>query len=150
MEVTKVLQTETGHRLTNYSGKCAHLHGHSYRWEVTVEGRAENNGMVIDFKQLKQLMEEVIGPLDHALVLHDNDPMFDIIGEDGFRQLVTATDGNNARLLIVPFNPTVENLVRWKFNQLRALMPEDVNLNEIVCWETVNSYARLRLEDLGQ
>jgi len=37
MRITKQYRTETAHRLMNYDGKCSHLHGHSYLWEVTAE-----------------------------------------------------------------------------------------------------------------
>jgi len=35
-QITKTIETETGHRLFRYSGKCSHLHGHRLVWHVTV------------------------------------------------------------------------------------------------------------------
>ena len=44
--------------------KCAPLHGHTYKIELTVEGEAKG-GMVIDFSDLKQVLREVLGHYDH-------------------------------------------------------------------------------------
>ena len=56
---------DSAHNLLDYEGACANLHGH--RWEVEIiilvpHLRAENNNMVIDFKKLKG----IINNLDHA------------------------------------------------------------------------------------
>jgi 6-pyruvoyltetrahydropterin/6-carboxytetrahydropterin synthase len=44
--------------------KCGALHGHTYKVEVTVEGRVKD-GMVIDFGDLKQVVREVLAHYDH-------------------------------------------------------------------------------------
>ena len=45
-----------GHRLLNYNGKCAHLHGHNARAEITLESRAlDASGMVEDFSVVKRV-----------------------------------------------------------------------------------------------
>lgn len=142
-QLSKLIHTETGHRLTNYKGRCAHLHGHSYKWEVTVTGPNGDNGMVMDFKELKKILNETIDTLDHAFVMHDKDPIYLANGFGGVLELFKATDGSNPRLHIVDFNPTVENLVGWQFDLIQELMPPGINLTRIKCWETVNSFCEL-------
>src|SRR5215510_9618213 len=44
--------------------KCGLLHGHTYKVEVTVEGKV-TGGMVIDFADLKQAVREALGLYDH-------------------------------------------------------------------------------------
>src|SRR5438477_112498 len=44
--------------------KCGTLHGHTYKIELTVEGRIKD-GMVIDFSDLKQALRETLAPYDH-------------------------------------------------------------------------------------
>lgn len=64
------------HALPGYNGLCRHIHGHSYQLEVTASGEPDNRpghggeGMVLDFAELKAIVQqEVIQPLDHALML---------------------------------------------------------------------------------
>lgn len=63
--VKKRLEIAGSHSLTlDYPSKCSHIHGHN--WVVTVYCRAEElnaNGMVVDFAEVKRLVE---APLDHA------------------------------------------------------------------------------------
>lgn len=63
--VTKRLEISASHKLSlDYPSKCTSLHGHN--WIITVHCRAEklnNNGMVVDFTDIKQT---VMGQLDHA------------------------------------------------------------------------------------
>ena len=142
-QITKIIHTETGHRLTNYKGLCAHLHGHSYKWEVTVEGDNLDNGMVMDFKDLKKILNVTVNKLDHSFVMHREDPLLKVVSENDIYTLFTATDGNFPRLYIVPFNPTVENLVRWQRDEIEKLMPPNIRLHSIKCWETENSFCRI-------
>lgn len=84
--------TSTAHRLPDYDGACAHIHGHNMAWslDVTVDMDAEVDGMVVDLKDLKAVVERY----DHALVLHATDPLvnhLDAFGEMGFD--IVTTDG---------------------------------------------------------
>lgn len=66
MIVTKEFEFESAHKLENYSGACANLHGHSYKLHVSVGGDVDSNGFVLDFKVLKDIVKEkVISKLDH-------------------------------------------------------------------------------------
>jgi len=59
---------DCAHQLPGH-GKCGQLHGHTYRVEVEVEGEADQ-GMVIDFADLKAQVRVVLGKYDHR---HWND-----------------------------------------------------------------------------
>ena len=66
-ELTVELEFSAAHRLPDYPGPCARLHGHNYRVVVVVEGEQLNaQGMLIDFGELKSLCRQEVGPLDHA------------------------------------------------------------------------------------
>lgn len=142
-EVTKRMITETGHRLINYDGKCAHLHGHRYVWEVTVESGdpdedVDSRGMVIDFKDLKFSMKESIEPFDHAMVLHVDDPLIKGISPGATLDLLRATNEDNPRLIIMDCNPTAENMAKYVAEILD--LPEHLFLKKIVIWETEDSF----------
>lgn len=67
--VKKRFEISAAHQLDlNYRSKCEHLHGHN--WIVTVECKSatlDENGMVVDFTRIKEL---VMDKLDHT-VLND-------------------------------------------------------------------------------
>lgn len=67
MVITKEFKFEAAHKLEDYNGPCKKLHGHSYRFEISVYGTVKSNGMVIDFKELEKIVQNyVILKLDHS------------------------------------------------------------------------------------
>jgi len=66
---------DAAHRLMHYEGKCANIHGHTYKVEAAVETShvLGARGMVVDFGFLKRKLEESICHLDHALLINEND-----------------------------------------------------------------------------
>lgn len=154
--VTKQYRTETGHRLTNYNGKCAHLHGHSYLWELTVADVSRgnlHNSMVVDFKDVKAAMKHVLEPLDHAMVLAPDDPLV-LPGRhtsphewDGHVDvLFRATNGEASRLHVWHDNPTAESFAQWALAEFEQWFGSHQSLKHVsvLCvkvWETANSNA---------
>lgn len=62
--VTKRLEISAAHKLTlDYDSPCNRLHGHNWIIEVTCQREKLNrNGMVVDFKKLKNVVTDM---LDH-------------------------------------------------------------------------------------
>jgi 6-pyruvoyltetrahydropterin/6-carboxytetrahydropterin synthase len=49
---------DSSHQIPNHPGKCARLHGHTYRFQVWVTGPVDAaTGMVVDFYDLKQAID---------------------------------------------------------------------------------------------
>lgn len=93
MQVTRKFEISAAHKL-KHEGPCKNLHGHNYYLEVTVEDNVDDDGFVIDFSDLKDIVEKnVINVLDHAYL---ND--------------------------IIP-QPTAENIVAWAWNNLTEHLP---------------------------
>jgi len=66
MLLTHQFSFDSAHFLSKYHGKCEHLHGHTYKLWVTVEGDIEENGLILDFGFLKKIVKErVLDKLDH-------------------------------------------------------------------------------------
>ena len=64
--VTRSFTFEAAHQLPWHPGKCQRLHGHSYRLEVTVEGPIGDQGIVVDFSDIRRVVQrEVIERFDH-------------------------------------------------------------------------------------
>ena len=69
--------------------KCEHLHGHNWRVGVTVEGKPDERGLVVDFLELKQLLRQLCDGYDHRLLLPAKNPAVERLSE-----------GENVRLSI--------------------------------------------------
>jgi 6-pyruvoyltetrahydropterin/6-carboxytetrahydropterin synthase len=58
---------DAAHYLRDYQGPCSRMHGHTWRVEAAVIGSELGpSQLVIDFHDLKALLEEVIAPFDHS------------------------------------------------------------------------------------
>ena len=62
--VTKRMEISAAHWLNlNYESPCTRLHGHNWIIEVTCQSeKLDRNGMVADFKHIKEL---IVGEMDH-------------------------------------------------------------------------------------
>jgi len=145
--VCKTMTTETAHRLIDYVGKCASIHGHSYKWEVTaaLDGRGtQANGISIDFGDLKAAMRAVIyDPFDHALVLSIEDPLVPTLQAPYL--MATAADGTPQKVVTFPWNPTAEKFASYTAMHLQSIGDAADNGFDILrvrVWETANSYGQ--------
>ena len=67
LNLTYETRFDAAHCLEGYPGKCAAVHGHTYRLLVVVSGRASpETGMVVDFQELKKLVDTVVDLVDHT------------------------------------------------------------------------------------
>lgn len=128
MKIIKKFTFDSAHQLWNDEwseeenvevyGKCTNLHGHTYLLSVVISGDAQENGMVMNFRDLSRIVKEsVISRYDHQHL--NNLPEF--------------TD-----------RPTTsENIAQAIYNMLQPLLTqyEGVNLDEIRLSETPTSEA---------
>ncbi|HET9442714.1 MAG TPA: 6-carboxytetrahydropterin synthase QueD [Acidimicrobiales bacterium] len=90
--VTRVFTFEAAHQLPWHTGKCRELHGHSYRLEVTVEGPVGDQGIVVDFADIRAVVErEVVARYDHRFLndLLDN-PTAELVAGDIWKRVEAA------------------------------------------------------------
>ena len=105
------------HQLRGYKGKCEQMHGHNWKVQVHVVAEKLNDiDIAIDFHDLKELLDEVIAPLDHSFL---ND--------------------------IFPFtekNPSSENIAKWIYDSLnKKLSDEHVQVSAVTVWESETTAA---------
>ena len=87
----------SAHSLRNYPGDCARLHGHNWQVEVSVCSNVlDDNGIAIDFREIKKQTKLVIKRLDHQY-LNEIKP-FDVL------------------------NPTAENIAKYFLMRLVCLL----------------------------
>ncbi|HEX5760119.1 MAG TPA: 6-carboxytetrahydropterin synthase QueD [Thermoanaerobaculia bacterium] len=67
--VFKDFQFAAAHAIRGHTRGCENLHGHNYRVRVHVGARElDALGMVLDFADLKAVVQEVLGPFDHRVI----------------------------------------------------------------------------------
>jgi 6-pyruvoyltetrahydropterin/6-carboxytetrahydropterin synthase len=120
MQIRKHFRFEAAHALAFHPGKCARMHGHSYRLEVAVRGPIRTygpaRGMIEDFENIERIVgERIVEALDHQTL---ND----------FIE-----------------NPTAERIVQWIWRRLERSLR---GLDELVLWETPTACAVLRRTDI--
>lgn len=103
---------DAAHKLKGYQGKCANLHGHTWKVEAFILGeKLDSVGMIIDFGLLKNRLKDITECLDHSY-LNDKPE----IG-----------------------NPTSENMAKHIFDKMKNL-PEGIKLERIRIWESPRSW----------
>ena len=114
-EVTVERSFAAGHYLRNYKGKCENPHGHNYKIRVTLAGeRLDHAGLLVDFKDLKDVMKETIERLDHQM-MNDVEPFTTV-------------------------NPSAENLAKYFYEEtnekLKVQTNGRVHVKEVTVFET--------------
>ena len=143
VRTTKEFDFEAAHALDGYVGKCQDIHGHNYHLTLTFLGEPirdkslSNNGMVVDFGDIKDFLNKTIKPLfDHRLILR-NDSRF------------LGLEQQNERIRYVDYQPTTENML-LEIVQIVSNSFEKKN-NVVLCSaflrETPSSYVEWHKED---
>ena len=112
--ITKMFTFEAAHFLPKHTGKCAQLHGHSYRLEVSITGPiitdGSSEGMIVDFADLSEVVnKEIITQWDHQFL---ND--------------------------LVSFPTTTELLAQEIFKRLKDAR---ISVSRVCLWETAKAFA---------
>lgn len=122
-EISYEMTFDAGHRIVGHKGKCARLHGHTYKVHILATGSVHEPGFVVDFGDLK----DVVNEWDHFMLLWDQD---DIVPR------LQTQDG----IVLLSFNPTAENMAQHlaeRFYRQFGLIGVTVEL-----WETPKCMAR--------
>lgn len=113
-ELTVEATFSSAHQLRGYKGKCERLHGHNWRIQVTVTSdRLNEIDIVMDFHELKRIVNETISSLDH-LFLNEVFPFTEI-------------------------NPSSENIAKWLYDSIKKRIEKDyknVNIASVTVWES--------------
>ncbi len=117
-----------GHRLLDYSGKCRHLHGHNGKAVVVLAAASlDERGMLVDFADIKRsLCAWIDSELDHRMILREDDPAVPFLKSLG------------EPLVLIPKNPTAENIARLIFDHARSA---GLPVTEVSLWESARSCA---------
>ncbi len=150
ISITKEFSWDMAHMLSDHRGLCKNLHGHTYRMQVqisrknkgVVEDTLHSDGMVMDFSDLKAIVQrKIIEPLDHAFMFwcDTNDPVE--------RQIAELLESSGKKVATVKYRPTAEEMAASFLEDLtQELAGSDVIVDKIKIWETATSFAEATKE----
>jgi 6-pyruvoyltetrahydropterin/6-carboxytetrahydropterin synthase len=113
-----------GHFVSYDGEKVEPLHGHNYRFSVTVEGPLDENAYVYNFVTLKRLMKRLADELDHRLLLPRDSALIGVEPQNDGGVIVRARGdwyrfpASDVVILPLP-NTTAEMLARYLCGRLR-------------------------------
>ena len=116
LSITKKFEFEAAHQLSprEVFGKCADVHGHTYKLEIEVTADSKMNGMIMNFSDLSKIVKEnIIELVDHKFL--------------------------NA---VFERPTTAEEMVEAFRDIINAHLPTKIELIRIRLYETSNSFAQ--------
>ena len=145
IRITKIFTFETAHILYGYDGKCKNMHGHSYKLFVTLKGKPIDdlndvkNGMVLDFGDLKKIVnEEIVDLWDHSVMLNARSP---------HKELGIDLEKKGHKVIYCDYQPTCENMLYDIAEKIKTRLPHHVELAYLKLHETENSYGEWLAEE---
>ncbi|MBN1299875.1 MAG: 6-carboxytetrahydropterin synthase [Melioribacteraceae bacterium] len=135
MRIAKEFRWEMGHRLPFHDGKCRNLHGHSYKMMVEFSGDPDQNGMVLDYYSVKEIIAPLVDELDHTFMVKNDDT-----------ELIDMLRKLNSNYVVVDFHSTAENLVYYFIDKIKSSpLPSNIKGIKVKILETENTYAEEEL-----
>lgn len=127
-QIMKSISFCYGHRLLEYQGKCANIHGHNGRAEIILAGKnLDNRGILVDFSDVYSAAKSWIDDnIDHKLLLRKDDPLIPLL------------DKQNETYFTMDQNPTAENIAALLFEKIQELGYPVISVK---LWETETCYA---------
>ena len=135
--VEKKFSIPIGHRLSKHDGRCHSIHGHNFTILVGVKSKILNtNDMIIDFADLRRLVNIILDDYDHSLLVNKKDSpwMTPLAKELGLRARVFDRDHD--------YDPTAERLSEQLFKMLKEILaPIGITTEYVTVFENENSKA---------
>ncbi len=98
-EISASAHFDAAHMLRDYDGPCARMHGHNFMVQAALAGsQLGPSHLLVDFHDLKRLLEEIIAPLDHRC-LNEVEPFTEL-------------------------SPTSEHIARFVYRSLAKRLPQ--------------------------
>lgn len=138
--VGKIWTFDSSHQLVGHFGKCANVHGHTYKLEVLLKAEPSkamgdtDEGFVMDFYHLKRVIgERIVDKMDHAFLAKGDEPILPTLQATG------------AKVVMLGFRSTCENMASYIcWNLMQVGLP----VYAVRVWETPTGWAEVRAHDM--
>ncbi|MCA8955484.1 MAG: 6-carboxytetrahydropterin synthase [Planctomycetes bacterium] len=124
------LKFSAAHFLIFPDGTAERLHGHNYKVYVGVHANLDDHGLVLNFKEIKPLIRELVDELDEALLIPSRHPVLTTESLPGgqleirYKQRRYQVPADEVRLLPIN-NTSAENLAGYLAHQLLERVRRD-------------------------
>jgi 6-pyruvoyltetrahydropterin/6-carboxytetrahydropterin synthase len=71
------IRFSSAHIIHEYD-KCGRLHGHTYAVHTKIFGEPDDKGIIVDFSLLKNSLRELVGMLDHSILIPEKSSILKI------------------------------------------------------------------------
>jgi 6-pyruvoyltetrahydropterin/6-carboxytetrahydropterin synthase len=111
----------SAHIIPEYE-KCGRLHGHTYAIHAKIYGVPDEKGIIVDFSVLKKTLREVVGELDHKVLIPEKSTWVTIEKEQDIIFLNSFGKKYSFPVedcVLLPFDSTsAENLARYLLSKV--------------------------------
>lgn len=129
--IRKQFKFEMSHQLVEaYSCACSDaIHGHSYVMELFLTSdKLDHTGMVMDFGEVKALINDYVDSWDHCLVMSSEFP----------KEYLEMLGKYNKKMKVVTYNPTAEAMANDMYYYIKDIIPQ---VSKVRLHETVTGWA---------
>ncbi|MFW9871813.1 MAG: 6-pyruvoyl tetrahydropterin synthase family protein [Candidatus Thorarchaeota archaeon] len=132
--VEKTFSLPIGHRLSKHKGRCFSFHGHNFTVKIGVKSETlDENDMIIDFSNLKAVVEGYLDKLDHCTLLNVSD-----------KEIADQLSKIGTRVILISSDPTAEKLSEYIYkaieDTLNRMYPL-AKMDYVTVYENENSKA---------
>jgi len=131
------LHFEYGHCIPK-STSCSVIHGHSAKITLEVFGNPDKEGMIVEFRLIKDALKKVLHIFDHKFIVAKQ---YATLKKDRY---FVSFDGPNgyvefnvpaSHIILLSGDPTSENMVKAISDQLEKVLPKKVLAFSVVFFE---------------
>lgn len=126
------IRFSSAHIIPEYD-KCGRLHGHTYAIHAKIYGEVEENGIIVDFRFVKDVLKRIVDELDHKVLIPAKSHMVRIDGRN-----VKLSNGKKDYVFpiedcaILPLkSSSAENLANYVMDKLIENLKDCENIVEI-------------------
>jgi 6-pyruvoyltetrahydropterin/6-carboxytetrahydropterin synthase len=132
IRVAKDFRWEMSHRLPFHESLCKNVHGHSYKMRVELAGELNQQEMVLDYYDMKQIVMPLIEMLDHSFICDESD-----------LNTIEFLEKNDMKYQVISSYTTVENIVSLAISELMPGFKKFSNIKylKVRVHETLDTFA---------
>jgi 6-pyruvoyltetrahydropterin/6-carboxytetrahydropterin synthase len=146
MKISKTRQFtfQAAHYLEGHTGMFGHIHGHSWKLDVTITSPSllesgVERGTVIDCERFETLVRPVVDQFNHCMIVESLTHVFRESGQINLE----VPERTDARMQVIGVRPTCENIAKVIWDRIRTVLPVHVELTRLKLVETESSWVEI-------
>jgi 6-pyruvoyl-tetrahydropterin synthase len=149
LRIDNITNVDYAHFLAFHDGKCKSVHAHGSCMVSAEVGGTLNGQWVTDFGVIKRTIKDVVGQIDHKLVVK-TDYVDHVHLGNGKVVIKYNTDSGShymelpsSEVFILDCDPTLENIIYYIAEKVLQQLPENVTYVKIIAQEGMGGSAEV-------